>query len=73
MAVINGVILKGRHVVIPKSLKKKQALEQLHVNHMGIKKPKLLACESIYWTNIINDIERHLEIVLHVLIFSKHN
>ena len=33
MAVINGAIFKGRCVVIPKSLKK-QALEQLHVNHM---------------------------------------
>ena len=37
MAVIDGVIIKGRHVVIPESLKK-QALEQLHVNHMGIEK-----------------------------------
>ena len=36
MAVTNGVILKGRHVVIPESLK--HALEQLHINHMGIKK-----------------------------------
>ena len=37
MAVINGVILKGRHLVIPVSLKK-QALKQLYVNHTGIEK-----------------------------------
>ena len=37
MAVIGGITLKGRHVVIPESLQK-QALEQLHVNHTGIKK-----------------------------------
>ena len=37
MAVIYGVILKGICVLIPESLKK-QALEQLHVNHMGIEK-----------------------------------
>ena len=39
MAMINGIIHKGRLVVIPESLNK-QALEQLHVNHMGIKKLK---------------------------------
>ena len=36
MAVTNRVILKGRCVVMPESLKK-QALEQLHVKHIGIK------------------------------------
>ena len=36
MAVIDGATLKGRCGVIPESLKK--TLEQLHVNHMGIKK-----------------------------------
>ena len=29
--------MKGRHVVIPEILKT-QALDQLHVNHMGIEK-----------------------------------
>ena len=56
MGVIDGIILKGRHVVIPESLKK-QALDQLHLNHMGIDKTKLLTCESIYWININNDLE----------------
>ena len=39
MAVINGVILRGRHIIIPETLKA-QALEQLHINHMGIEKNK---------------------------------
>ena len=35
MAVINGIIMKGRCVVIPEVLKT-QALDQLHINHMGM-------------------------------------
>ena len=40
MVVINGVILKGRHIVIPDTLQK-QALEQLYINHMGMEKKKI--------------------------------
>ena len=36
LAVIDGVVTKGRCVIVPESLKQ-QALDQLHVNHMGIK------------------------------------
>ena len=56
MAVLERVIQKGRHVVIPETLQR-QASEQLHGNHKGTKKNKLLACESIYWTGINNDVE----------------
>ena len=69
---IDGIILKGRHVIIPEILKAK-ALDQLHVTHMGIGKTKLLACESMYWININDDIENFIKIVLHVLHFSRHN
>ena len=72
MAVIDGAVLKGRHIVIPEALQR-QALEQLHVNHMGIGKAKLLACKSIYLTGMNDDIENHIKIVLHNLIFSKHS
>ena len=47
MAVIDRIIMKGRPVIIPHILKT-QALNQLQINHMGIEKTKLLACESIY-------------------------
>ena len=46
MAVIDLVIMKGRHVIIPEVLKA-QELDQPHINHMGIEKTKLLVCESI--------------------------
>ena len=60
------VILKGRCVIIPEILQR-QALEQPNVNHMGIKKL------HFSWAGMNNDTENHIKIVLHVLIFSKHN
>ena len=71
MAVIDGLILKGGHIVIPESLQR-QALEHLSVNYVGIDKTNLFTCESIYWTGKNNDIETHIKIALHVFIFSKH-
>ena len=47
LAVIDSIILKGRHIVIPNSLKQ-QVLNQLHTNHMGMEKTKLLAHEFVY-------------------------
>ena len=43
MTVIDGVMLKERHVVIPGALQR-EALEQLCVYHTEIEKTKLLAC-----------------------------
>ena len=56
--VTDGVILKGRHIIIPDNLKQ-QVLKQLHTNHMGIEKTKLLAHESVFWHNINADIETY--------------
>ena len=60
LAVIDSVIMKGRCIIIPEALKQ-QAIDQLHVNHMGIEKTKLLACKSIYWVNVNNDIENYIK------------
>ena len=59
LAVIDRVMLKGRCIVIPTCLNQ-QVLEQLHTNHMGIEKAKLLACDSVYWSNINVDIEKNM-------------
>ena len=40
---------------------------------MGIEKTKLLAYDSLYWIGMNVDIENHIKIVLHTLIFSKPN
>ena len=60
LAVIDGVVIKGRWILIPTSLKQ-QVLDQLHTNHMGIEKTKLLAHESVYWADINTDIEKHIK------------
>ena len=72
MAVIDGVIMKGRQINIPEVLKA-QALDQLHINHKGIEKTKLLVHESIYWVNINDDTENFIKIVLNVLHFIRCN
>ena len=59
LAVIDEVILKGRCIIIPTNLRH-QILEQLHTNHMGIEKTKLLACESVYWPCINADIDNFI-------------
>ena len=69
MAVIDGIIMKGRHVVIPEALEQ-QALDQLHVNHIGIEK-KLLGCKSIYWANINNDIKIFIQNCTTCLTFQQ--
>ena len=56
MAVTDGVIIKGRHMVITEVLKP-QVLDPPHISHMGIGKTKLLVQEFIYWPNISNDIK----------------
>ena len=42
LAVIDGVIMKGRCIIMPQDLQQ-QVLDQLHLNHMAIEKTKLLA------------------------------
>ena len=65
MALIDGIILKGRCIVIPSTLQK-QALELLYINHMGIDKRKVLACKSIYWPGINSNMEKHIKNLLHM-------
>ena len=36
LTVIDSVVMKGRCIIIPQELKQ-QVLDQLHINHMGIK------------------------------------
>ena len=70
MAVIDGVIMKGRHIVIPEVLKS-QALDQLHINYMGIEKTKLPVSKSIYWASINNDVENYIKNCITCLIFHQ--
>ena len=70
MAVIDGVFIKGRCIVIPKALQW-QVLKLLHINHMGIKKAKLFVCRPDYWIGMNTNIENHIKNIVHMLIFNK--
>ena len=69
LAVIDGIILKGRCIIIPDSLKQ-QVLAQLHINHIGIEKTKLLACESVFCHNINTNIESYIKLYATCLEFQ---
>ena len=58
LAVIDVIILKGRCIIIPNSLRQ-QVLNQLHTNHMGIDRMKLIAYKCVYWCSINADIEKY--------------
>ena len=61
---VNGMVIKGKQIIITPQLQM-QMSEQLHSNHMGVEKTKLLACESIYWLNINADIDVTQRIYMH--------
>ena len=56
LAVEDGIIFKGKQVLIPDSLRA-DILAQLHQSHQGIEKTQLLAREGVYWPKINKDIE----------------
>ena len=59
LSIVDGVIMKGSHVIIPVSLKNK-TLETLHSSHMGITKTIEHARTSLFWPNMQKDIIAHL-------------
>ena len=59
LTVNDGIVLTGRCIIIPNSLRQ-QVLNQLHINHMGIEKTKLLVCKCVYWHSINADIEKYI-------------
>ena len=62
--------MKGRCIIAPQELEQ-QVLNQLHLNHMGIRKTKLLTCKFVYWVNINNDIENHVKDFNTCLMFQQ--
>ena len=57
LGVANGIIFKGRQVVIPPSLHS-DILSQLHTSHMGIERTRRLAGDTVHWPGISKDIEK---------------
>ena len=59
---IDGIAMKGERALIPAALQS-ETLEQLHSNHMGREKTRLLDRDLVYWinmkTNIYDTIMNH--------------
>ena len=70
LAVSDGIVLKGMCIIIPNSLRQ-QVLDQLHINHMGIEKTKLLGHECVYWHSINPDIETYIKQCITCLEFQE--
>ena len=45
---LNGVVLRGKRIVIPPSMRK-EMLERIHQGHKGIEKSKRRARDTLYW------------------------
>ena len=56
---IDGVLVKGSKVIIPKMLQG-EMLKKIHEGHLGIEKCQARARQVMYWPNINNDIENHI-------------
>ena len=59
LAIVNGLILEGDTILIPKSLCE-QCLKHVHKSHMGITKTLARACTSVFWPDIGKDITNFL-------------
>ena len=57
LSIINGLVLKDKHIVIPTSLRN-DAMSTLHRSYMGIVKTKESASTCMFWPRMYSDIER---------------
>ena len=56
LAIEDGLIMKGDHLVIPLSLQA-EVLTKLHEAHQGIERTRLRARSCVYWKSISKDID----------------
>ena len=70
LVIIDGVILKGRCIVIPNNLRQ-QVVTQLYTSHMGIEKTKLLAHNFVFWSNINANIKGYIKYCATCLEFQQ--
>ena len=59
LSYVNGLIMKGERIMIPKSLRKNMLIK-LHGSHMGIEKTRRLARETMFWPGINGEIDDYV-------------
>ena len=57
LTVEDGLVYAGQRLVIPEKFRQ-EFLERIHAGHLGITKSQLRAKESVYWPNMMADIEK---------------
>lgn len=70
LSVIDGVLFKGKRIVIPLSLRK-ELLNKVHEGHQGIEKCKSRSREAFYWPGINTDISEMVTNVKRTKISEK--
>ena len=60
IAVMNGIVMKGRKIIIPTSLQER-ALDELCIHHMVLEEK--LAGESVYWIKLMLILETPLKLL----------
>ena len=59
LSVEDGLVFAGNRLVIPRSFRS-EYLVRVHASHLGVTKSQLRAKESIYWPNMLSEIEDHI-------------
>ena len=67
IATKDGIVMEDRRI---SAALQGKALKQLHLNHKGIEKTRLLAHEAIYWVNVNADTEKIVKKMPHLSGFS---
>lgn len=55
LTIYKEIVLKGKQIVVPKSLRRK-ILENIHIGHLGINKCRDRANEAVFWPGMVNQI-----------------
>ena len=72
LSVVDGVILAGSRLVIPPSLRP-NILSALHAAHQGVSSMTARDTDSVYWPNLVTDIQRVREECSHCHKVAKSN
>ena len=72
LSVEDGLIYNGQRLIIPEAYRK-EYLDRVHSGHLGVTKSQLRAKDCIYWSNMMSDIEKHVNDCVICLQNSKSN